>query len=143
MAQPGKPSSLLKPTLDTHFYIDYDWWEKDPEDLRTYLISHVRPEERERLTQSGDASVIDHIDPETGEVLQLDELKYALRVAAEEPDFINPQTSLVDTVFRVFLANNNTPLTPKQLEEKTNRSASSILKTFGGIRIYRGIRPRL
>ena len=33
----GKPGFLIKPTLETKFHIDYSWWEKSSEDLRTYL----------------------------------------------------------------------------------------------------------
>ncbi|MBZ0299201.1 MAG: hypothetical protein K8J31_05655 [Anaerolineae bacterium] len=44
-------------------------------------------------------------------------------------------------MFRVFLANNNTPQTPRELGDKTGRNATTILKTFSGTRIYKGIRP--
>ncbi|HLV36313.1 MAG TPA: hypothetical protein VKY59_14395 [Spirillospora sp.] len=137
----NKPSILVKPTLDTKFYIDYSWWDRSTDDLRMYLLSHVLPEQRDRLINAEAGSVIDYIDPETGEVFQLDELQLAIRQAAEDPNFINPQTSLVDSVFRVFLANGNQPLSPRELAEATGRSASTILKTFSGTRIYKGIRP--
>lgn len=142
MTVPGRPSKLVKPTLDTDFYVDYEWWERESsEDLRTYLLSHVSPEQREYLSQSAQDSVADYIDPETAEVFQLDALQLAIKQAADDPNFINPQTSLVDSVFRVFLANNNTPLSPRQLAERTGRDATTILKTLGGIRVYKGIRP--
>ncbi|MBZ0291989.1 MAG: replication/maintenance protein RepL [Anaerolineae bacterium] len=142
MSVSGKPSRLIKPTLDTEFYIDYDWWERESsEDLRTYMLSHVLPEQRDYLSQMEEDALIDYIDDETGEVFQLDALRLAIKQAVEDPDFINPQTSLVDSVFRVFLANNNTPLTPRQLAEKTGKDAGTILKTLGGIRVYKGIRP--
>ncbi len=137
----NKPSILVKPTLDTRFYIDYSWWDRSGEDLRTYLLSHVLPEQRDRLSMSESGTVIDYIDPETGEVSPLDELQVAIKRASEDPNFINPQTSLVDSVFRVFLANNNTPQTPRELAQQTGRNATTILKTFSGTRIYKGIRP--
>jgi hypothetical protein len=49
-----KPSTLIKPTLDTTFHIDYGWWERTGEDLRTYQLSHLAPEQRERLSQNTD-----------------------------------------------------------------------------------------
>jgi hypothetical protein len=137
----GKPSFLIKPTLDTKFHIDYSWWERSSEDLRTYLLSHLLPEQRERLSQNNEDRQVDYIDPDTGEVLRLDELGLAIQIAADDDNFINPHTSLVDSVFRVFLANGNFPLTPRELEEETGRPASTILKTFGGMQIYKGIRP--
>ncbi|MGB7341735.1 MAG: hypothetical protein WBC91_22750 [Phototrophicaceae bacterium] len=136
-----KPSAILKPTLDTKFQIDYDWWERENNDLRAYMLSHLAPEKREKFADNSDNQIVDYIDPETGEIFQLDELGLALQEAAKDPEFINPQTSLVDSVFRVFLANGNTPRSPNELEEDTGRDARTILKTFGGIRIYRGIRP--
>ena len=136
-----KPSALVKPTLDTTFHIDYSWWDRSGEDLHTYLLSHLPPEQRERISQNTEAQVIDYIDPETGEVTQLDELQLAIQMAAQHPDFINPHTSVVDSIFRVFLANGNRPLTPKELGDAIGRAPAVILKTFSGGRVYKGIRP--
>lgn len=143
MAIPGKPSALIKPTLDTKFNIDYSWWDRNSEDLRTYLLSHILPEQRERISQNEEHRVVDFIDPETGEITQLDELQLAIRLAAQDPNFINPQTSLVDSIFRVFLANNNVPVSPRELAERIGKDPVTILKTIGGIRIYKGIKPHL
>lgn len=136
-----KPSSFIKPTLDTKYHIDYSWWDRGGEDLRTYLVSHLLPEQRERLSQSKEERVVDYIHPDTGEVFQLDEIGVAVQTAAKDPSFINPYISLVDSIFRVFLANTNTPLSPRELGEATGRPASLILKTLSGGRIYKGIRP--
>lgn len=139
--QPGKPSLLLKPTLKTKFHIDYDWWERENNDLRSYMLTHLPADLREKFNENEEDRVVDYIDPQTGEVFRLDELGLAIQEAAKRDDFINPQTSLVDSVFRVFLVNGNQPRTPEELEDDTGRDASTILKTFGGIRVYRGIRP--
>ncbi len=136
-----KPSALIKPTLDTTYHIDYTWWERSDEDLRVYLLSHLSPEQRERISQSAEDHVIDYVDPETGEVTQLDELKLALQIAAHEPDFINPQAAVVDCIFRVFLANGNSPQSSRELGEAIGRSPTTILKTLSGVRVYKGIRP--
>lgn len=141
MSTLGKPSAHAKPTLNTRFHIDYEWWERTSEDLRTYLLSHLRPEQRDRLSQTEEDRVVDYVDPETGEVFRYDELQLAIRQAASDPEFISPHTSMVDGVFRVFLKNNNTPLTPRELADEINRSPETILKTLGGIHIYKGIRP--
>ncbi len=141
MTASGKPSALIKPTLDTRFSIDYTWWERSGEELDVYMLSHLLPEQRETLSPSAERRMIDYIDPNTGEVSQLDELALAIRLAAADPNFISPQTSLVDCIFRVFLANNNQPLTPRELAAQTGRDANTILKTLGGTRIYKGIRP--
>lgn len=139
----SRPSFLMKPTLDTKYHIDYSWWERSSEDLRTYLLSHLLPDQRERLSHDDEDRTVDYIDPETGEVFQLDELGLAIQIAAEDSNFINPHTSLVDSIFRVFLANGNLPTTPRELAEQTGRPASTILKTLSGGQIYKGIRPIL
>jgi hypothetical protein len=141
MASPGKPSRFVKPTLQTKFHIDYGWWERDRDELRPYMLTHLSTEKRDYFQQHEDNRVVDYIDPVTGEVQRLDELGLALKAAAQEPDFINPQTSLVDSVFRVFLSNGNKPLTPLELAEATGRDANTILKTLGGFKVYKGIRP--
>lgn len=138
---PGKPSFLIKPTLETLFHIDYDWWERSNDDLRPYLLTHLTAEQRERFVSSSEEQIFDYINPETGEVYQLDALGMAIQDAAKEDDFINEHLGLVDSVFRVFLANGNSPLTAVELEEKTGRDAPTILKTVGGMRVYKGIRP--
>ncbi|MEQ8677564.1 MAG: hypothetical protein RLP44_13795 [Aggregatilineales bacterium] len=141
MSSIGKPSALVKPKLESKFHIDYQWWERSTEDLRVYLLSHVQPDQRDRISQSEENQLIDYIDPDSAEVFELDELKLAIQIAAKTPDFINPQNSLVDNVFRVFLRNNNTPMTPLELADEIGRPAETILKTFSGLRIYKGIRP--
>ncbi|PMB48273.1 hypothetical protein CEN41_01705 [Fischerella thermalis CCMEE 5330] len=139
--QPNKPSTIVKPTLDTQFHIDYTWWERSEEDLRQYLLTHLPPERRDQFIANESSERVDYIDPETAEVRELDALESAIQEAARQPDFINPQTSLIDSVFRVFLANGNRPCTPRELAEATGRSAETILKTIGSLRVYKGLRP--
>ncbi len=137
----AKPSGLVKPTVDTRYHIDYTWWQRSDEDLRTYLLSHLPQEQRERLAGMNDEVQIDFIDPLTGEVTQVDELHYALQKAAQEPGFITPHTSLVDAIFRLLIASNNRPLSSNELSQKLNRPAGVILKMLSGNRVYKGIRP--
>jgi hypothetical protein len=138
----GKPSALVKPTLETKYHIDYSWWDKNTEeDLRTYILSHLLPEQREKLGQTTESVVVDFIDPTTGEVREVNELGLAVQIASQDSNFINQQTSLIDSVFRVFLANGNQPLSSNELGERTGRPAATILKTIGGTRVYKGIRP--
>lgn len=136
-----KPGLVIKPMLDTKFHIDHEWWERSEEDYRQYLLTHLSPEMRDLLGRKETYETFDYIHPETGEVNQRDELDAALMDAARQPDFINPQTSLIDSVFRVFIANGNEPRTPRELGVETGRNAETILKTLGGLRIYKGLRP--
>jgi hypothetical protein len=131
----------VKPTAETHFHIDYDWWARDERDLRVYLLSHLPSQQQELFANNGDEGMVDWIDPATAEVTRVNGLQMALQMAANNPDFITEQTSLVDAVFRVFLANNNAPLTPNEISEAIGRQPGMILKTIAGTRVYKGIRP--
>ena len=85
--------------------------------------------------------MVDYVNPETGEVFQLDELGLAIQEAAKDPNFINPHTALIDSIFRVLLANGNVPLSSRELAEQLERPAAVILKTLSGARVYKGLRP--
>lgn len=134
-------SRRIKPTLDTKFHIDYEWWERERQELRVYLLSHLAPEQQAFFNEHRDTEEIDWIDPTTAEVRKVDALQRALHEASEQPDYITGHTSLVDAVFRVFLANNNTPLTPIELGERIGRPPMTILRTLTGSTVYKGLRP--
>ncbi len=60
---------------------------------------------------------------------------------SQQPDYLTPQTSLVNAIFRLFLANGNQPLSPRQMGESLGRPPQMILRTLSGSRVYKGIRP--
>ncbi len=134
---------LRKPTSDTRFHIDYQWWEQSVEDLSIYqrrlLPSDLRANLAPNASEGG--THCDWVHPETGRVRRLDALQSALREASLRPDFINTEASLVDLLFRILLANDNEPLSVEQLATRSGRPATTILKTIGGRRVYKGIRP--
>ncbi len=132
----------LRPTLDTLFHIDYSWWNKEDRDLRLYLRSHLCAEHRAQLAEADlDDDMIDWIDPNTAEVKRTDALVLLMRThCARQPEFIGDHTGIVDAAFRVFLTNDNQPLTSRQLAEQINRDADTILRTIGGKQVYQGIR---
>ncbi len=132
---------LIKPSVDTKFYIDYQWWEQSRDDLQVYLLTHLTPEQQRELESRDLREVFDYVHPETGEVFQLDALGLAIRESAKRDDFISERISLIDSVFRALLVNGNQPLSALELAAATGRDASTILKTIGGLRVYRGIRP--
>lgn len=143
MTNLAKPTNQrVKPTLDTKFHIDYNWWKREDRDLRAYLISHLLPEQRTRFEgNQGESDVVDWIDPDTAEVRRVDALQQALTKAAADPQYITDHTTLVDAVFRIFLANGNKALSPNELNERINRNPNTILKTLAGATVYKGLRP--
>ncbi|HSM71020.1 MAG TPA: hypothetical protein VK851_05715, partial [Anaerolineales bacterium] len=59
----------------------------------------------------------------------------------KQPEFLTQQTALVEAAFRLFLTNGNAPMSSTELGERLNRPANTILRTLGGARVYKGIRP--
>ncbi len=89
-----------------------------------------------------DEEEVDWVDPETAEVQRVDGLQHILMThCAKQEGFITEHTVLVDATFRIFLANGNMPLTVLELGEKLGRPPQTILRTFSGGRVYKGIRP--
>lgn len=137
-----KRQSLVKPRLDTPFHIDFDWWQQNDRDWHVYLRSFLCPEHQESFAQMDIEEKVDWIDPETAEVQSVDGLQHVLIThCARQPSFITQQTSLVDSIFRTFLANGNTPLTAEELSLQLGRDAQTILRTISSKRVYKGIRP--
>lgn len=135
-------SSLVKPTIDTPFKIDFDWWMNHDRDWRVYLRSFLCEEHQKVFENLNNDELIDWVDPETAEVTQVDGLQHVLiSHCAQQESFLTEKMALVDSVFRVFLSKGNKPLTIKQLGEILDRPPETILKTFSGIRVYKGIRP--
>ncbi len=132
---------LSKPTVETKFYIDYSWWEQSRDDLNVYLLTHLTQEQQQQLEARDLREVFDYVHPESGEVFQLDAIGVAIREAARRDDFIGGKMALIDSVFRALLFKGNQPLSVRELAAITGREASTILKTIGGLRVYRGIRP--
>ncbi len=136
--------SLVKPTIQTCFHIDFDWWSQSDQDWRVYLQSYLCDEHRQAFADfSSDASV-DWVDPETAEVQRVDGLQHILIThCAKQEGFITDHTAMVDAIFRLFLANGNEPMTPAEMAEKLGRSPNLILQLLSGRQVYRGVRPMI
>jgi hypothetical protein len=133
---------LVRPTVDTRFHIDFGWWEKAERDWEVYLRSHLCEQHRASYAELETSSMVDWVDPVTAEVTRVPGIQHTvISHCTRLPDYITPQTTLVDAVFRVFLANGNTPLSATKLGERLGRPAPTILKTLSGPRVYKGIRP--
>lgn len=140
----GQPRpSLVRPTLQTPYHIDFNWWQQNERSWRIHLLGYLSSEHQQAFRgENGEEQVFDVIDPETAEVRQVDGLQYLLMTHyAQRSGFITEVSSLVECIFRLFLATGNTPLTPTEIAERLNRPADTILRTLSGGQIYRGIRP--
>jgi hypothetical protein len=133
-------AKYVKPTLDTKFHIDFAWWQKQRQSLGAYLQSHLCSEARAQLQ---DAQTFDWVNAETGEVFQLDLLWYTIQAyCSQQANFIDENMPLTRSIFRLFIANDNTPLTPIEIHAKLQKKTPElILRTIGGHQVYDGIRP--
>ena len=135
-----KASSYKRPTADTRFQIDYNWWEEEGLDMKTYLYSRLPA--GEEVTFDGDFDEVDLVDLQTGEVKRVDGFEYVLQtqIGQMTSDY-TARVPLAEAVFYALLANANQPMTALVLAEKVGRSPDVILKTVAGPKVYLGIRP--
>jgi hypothetical protein len=137
-----KRYSLIRPTLQTKFRIDFEWWSQNDRDWRVHLHGLLCPTHQKAFADAAEGLMVDWVDPETAEVKQVEGVQHVLIThCAKEEGFITEHTAMVDAVFRLFLANGNVPLTPVELSTQLNRPAETILRTLTGGRVYRGVRP--
>jgi hypothetical protein len=137
-----KKFSLIKPTLQTPFHIDFEWWRINDTNWHVALQSLLCPEHQEAYAGLSEGQMIDWVDPETAEVRQLDGLQNTvIRHCAQQPGFLDEHTALVDAIFRMLLVNGNTPMSVEELGVRLNRPADTILKTIAGPRVYKGLKP--
>ena len=136
--------SLVKPTLQTHYHIDFAWWQKNENDWHVHLSSLLCPEHKSMFANMLSGELVDFVDPETAEVRPMDGLQQVILThCGRLPEFVTGQTAMVEAVFRTFLSNGNSPLSATELSERLGRPANTILVTLSGPRVYKGIRPIL
>lgn len=144
MTPTSSPPGLHRPTVDTKFHIDYEWWSRADREVEVYLRDYLCEEHRESLSGAEGELRYDIVDPGTAEVRQVGGMQQVLMShCARQPGYIPEHGSLVDTVFRIFLASGNQPLSSKELGDRLARPATTILRTLSAPRVYKGIRPIL
>ena len=137
-----KRFSLVKPTVDTPFQIDFEWWKNHDQNWRVYLHSFLCEEHKTLFSEADTTILIDYIDPDTAEVVTVDGLQHVLMThCAKTEDFLTDHTTMVNSVFRIFISNGNSPLTIEELSSITGKPANTILRTLAGTQVYKGIRP--
>jgi hypothetical protein len=131
---------INRATPDTRFYIDFDWWDESNLDLKTYLLARLSASDAATLDSGFEK--VDLIDPQTGEVHQVDGFQYMVQTYFHQlpADFLT-NASLVDAAFCVLLANANQPMTAREIAERIKRPSDVVVRTLGGPKIYQGIRP--
>jgi len=138
----GKRPSLVKPSVNTPFHVDFEWWQKSERDWHVYLRTLLCSEHQEAFANMEEGQTIDWVDPVTAEVKAVEGVQNTLMThCVKQPGFLTAQTALVEAVFRLFLSNGNMPMTSSEMGAKLNRPPETILRTLAGARVYKGIRP--
>jgi hypothetical protein len=132
-----------RPTLDTRFHIDTNWWEEHGRDIRIYMRDLLCEECRPTLGSMPVDQLIDAVDPDTGEVRQVDALWDTVQsCCAQKADYLNDDAPIVDAIFRALVANGNKPMTIRELHALVGRRPpETLLRTLTAGEIYLGIKP--
>jgi len=110
--------------------------------INVELRVHLCRDHQAVFSDAVKTDMFDWVDERTGEVTRVNGLQHLLQVhCSKQPAYINPGLSVVNAVFRVFLANGNTPLNCRQLSEIVGHAPEKILRTLSGAQVYKGIRP--
>lgn len=136
-----RPLSLIRPTAESLFHIDFDWWQENDSNWRVFLLSFLCPEHQEYFKDKADTVKIDAVDPETAEIKKVDGLLYELmNHCAKQDGFISEKIPVIAKVLRTFLSNGNEPLSANELAVIVDRPVSTLLATLTGSQVYKGIR---
>lgn len=139
-----KKTSLVIPTLDTQYHIDFEWWGNNDREWRVYLRSLLCPEHQAAFADVTLDEIVDWVDPNTAEVQRVDGLQnILLSHCTHQEDFLHEHTSLVESIFRLFMKNGNVPMSISEIAEHLDRKPIPILKILSGARVYRGLRPAI
>ena len=120
----GKRFSLVKPTVNTPFHIDFAWWKKNERDWHVYLRSLLCAEHQDAFANVEEGETIDWVDPVTAEVKPVEGVQNALMThCVKQPDFLTNQTALVEAVFRLFIYKWKRSMSSRDLGEPLESSS--------------------
>jgi len=135
---------FIKPTIDTPFHIDYEWWERQKLDLNVEMQAHLCSEHREAYAGQRMGEKIDWVDWETGEIQQVAGLQYVITSHCSKLEgYVMQAPTIIGVIFRVFLSNGNQPLSPRRLAPLVGQRAEQVLLVLAGKSASKGLRPVL
>lgn len=133
---------FFRPTENTRFHIDYSWFEENGQDVRVLIHKCLTAEQQEQVGAPGQTEMYDYVDEQTGEVQRFDQVLHIIRTQnAADPNFVTQRTPVFEAAFRIFLLNNNQPLTALDLAVRMKRKPAEVLSQLSGRSVYNGIRP--
>jgi len=140
-------AKLVRADVNTKFRVDYDWWSDKDRDIRVLIRKQLCPECSAKFENYSDADDIDWVDPSTGEVSVVDGLRYSLReCCSRKVDYVTRSTPLAAAIFRVLVADGDTPLSATEIHQRIGKSdPRTLLRVLLGqeMRAHYGVKPIL
>ena len=97
---------IIDDQLKTRWSIDLDWYQRNNRSLSTVAQSCLCPKCAKQLSAKGE------------EISMKDLLSKIKDCCSRTPGFINAQSPILESIFRLFLANGNRPLNLEELGKK-------------------------
>ncbi|HYN87273.1 MAG TPA: hypothetical protein VER55_02025 [Ardenticatenaceae bacterium] len=134
---------LLRPTLNTRFVIDWDWFQRNRMNPQLAVGNQLCYQCRREFEEGLPVEEVDWVDSETAEVSRIDSMREHILVHCQwKPDYINTTTPLSTAIFRALLANNNRPLSVAELTQRLGRTdPETILRLLTHGEVKNGIVP--
>ena len=119
---------MMQPNLDTPFQIDWDWFKQGHIDAKSVVQNQLSYKWRERFDNGLEIKEVDYINPDTGEVSQTTNMHEVILSECQwEPDYITRDMPLLQSILRLFLANNNQPMTVTEIARRLERHDSQVI----------------
>jgi len=127
-------NEIITDQPEPRWFIDLDWYQQSNRSFWALAQSCLCPKCREQL--------------KTGEVSAVDLLSTIRDCCSKTLDFINDRSSILESIFRLFLANGNQPLEVEELGKQLNewrggdtyRTSTEILSRLLSTDQYYGLR---
>lgn len=114
-------------TTKSKFYIDPSYWERDGRDFRREVYELLCDECKQQNTLE-EVRVVDHVDPNTGEVVRMDSiLDCASSTCVEAEDFINSKMPMTRAIFRAFIAAGNAPQSAEEIYARVKKGSPNVI----------------
>jgi len=109
----GKRPSLVKPSINTPFHVDFEWWKKNERDWHVYLRTLLCPEHQEAFANIEEGQTIDWVDPMTAEVKPVEGVQNTLMMhCVKQPDSSRTRLHWSRPCFAYFLPTGTCPCPP-------------------------------
>lgn len=114
-------------TTKSKFKIDVSFWEKQGRDFRREVYDALC-DECKSMYSLEELRLVDHIDPQTGEIIRMDVLlDCASDICGNSSDYVSPKMPLTRAIFRALIAGGNMPQSAEEIYERIKKSTPQFI----------------